>query len=277
VVSSKAPTPTPYPELNAILRELTASVQAILADDPIGLYLQGSFATGDFDRHSDADFIVVLQRALTDGEVTALNTMHARLYHLDNPWAPHLEGSYFPRAVLRNPSACGQPLWFLDHGSHALIWSAHCNTLVVRWVLREHGIALVGPDAAALIDPFSTEDLRREIAADMRQWGADILAEPERRNSHFYQTFIVLSYCRMLHSLDTGKILSKRAGAAWAKAHLDPAWHGLIDRAWVGRQDPAVSARRPADPADFQATLDFIRYAIEQIPRYGTRADPSPA
>lgn len=269
--------PTPYEDLNAVLRDFTAQVQAILGRNLIGIYLQGSFAAGDFDRHSDVDFIVATEADLPDAEVSALNAMHERIFRLDITWAQHLEGSYFPRSILRDPAQCGRPLWFLDHGSRWLIRSEHCNTLVVRWMLREHGIALHGPDPAALIGPFTVNALRQEIAADMRSWGARILAEPERFSNRFYQTFIVLSYCRMLHSLETGQILSKRAGAAWAKAHLDPSWRGLIDRTWAGRPDPAASSRRPADPVDFQATLGFVQYAIDQIPRFGDdrRAPPT--
>ena len=268
--------PTPYEDLNAVLRAFTTQAQAILAGGLIGIYLQGSFAAGDFDRHSDVDFTVVTTAEPSDTNVEALNALHERVFRLEIPWAQHLEGSYFPQGLLRDPASCGQPVWYLDHGSRALVRSDHDNTLVVRWVLREHGIALIGPDPATLIDPFSDDALRREIEAVMRGWGAEILKEPERWSSHFYQTFIVLSYCRMLQSLETGKILSKRAGAEWGKAHLDPSWGKLIDRTWAGRPDPAASSRRPADPADFQATLDFVHYAIGLIRRFMPEAREQP-
>jgi hypothetical protein len=66
----------------------------------------------------------------------------------------------------------------------------------------------------------------------------------------------------MLHDLHTGFPGSKRAGADWAKASLDPAWADLIDRAWTGRPNPALSVRQPADPSEFERTLEFVRYAI---------------
>jgi hypothetical protein len=58
---------------------------------------------------------------------------------------------------------------------------------------------------------------------------------------------MILHYCRALHDLHTGTVGSKRAGAKWAKATLDPSWAGLIDRAWDGRPNPALSIRQPAD------------------------------
>jgi hypothetical protein len=260
--------PTPDPELNAVLRELVAGIQAILGDTFLAACLQGSFAIGDFDRHSDVDFIIAAEHNLSDNQVQALQAMHERIYRLDCEWAQHLEGSYFPKEVLRHYDQSGKPLWYLDHGSQSLVRSDHCNTVVVRWTVREHGIALAGPSPATLVDPIPVEVLRQDILATIRDWGQEILAEPERFNNRFYQTFIVLSYCRMLHDLHTGSTGSKRAGAEWAKATLDVFWARLIDRAWDGRPNPAVSVRQPADHADFTSTLEFVKYIMGESARY---------
>lgn len=260
--------PTPYPELNAVLRELVVSAQAILGDTFVAACLQGSFAVGDFDRHSDVDFIIAVEHELSDEQIQALQTMHGRIYSLDCGWAQHLEGSYFPGETLRHYNQRGKPLWYLDHGSRSLVQSDHCNTVVVRWVVREHGIALAGPSPATLVNPIPVEALRQEIMATIKDWGQQILDKPEPFNNRFYQTFIVLSYCRMLHDLHTGSTGSKRAGAEWAKATLDPSWAGLIDRAWDGRPNPALSVWQPADPADFKSTLEFVKYVIRASRNY---------
>lgn len=259
---------TPYPDLNAVLRELVESAQAALGDNFVAACLQGSFAVGGFDRHSDVDFVIAVEEELSDDQVRALQAMHERIYGLDCEWAQHLEGSYFPKDVLNRCSQRGRLLWYLDNGSRTLVRSDHCNTVVVRWVVREHGVALAGPDQATLVEPVPVELLRQEIAQTIRDWGSQILAEPDRFNNRFYQTFIVLSYCRMLHSLHAGTVGSKRAGAEWAKAALDPSWAGLIDRTWAGRPNPALSVRQPADPEDFRRTLEFVRYIIEASAQY---------
>jgi predicted nucleotidyltransferase len=41
-------------------------VQDVLGTGFVGAYLQGSFAVGDFDRHSDVDFIIVIAEELLD-------------------------------------------------------------------------------------------------------------------------------------------------------------------------------------------------------------------
>jgi hypothetical protein len=255
--------PTPYSELNAVLQKLMAGIRGAIGDALVGAYLQGSFAVGGFDRHSDVDFIVVVDGELSASQVAALEAVHGRVYDLDCEWAKHLEGSYFPRDTLKRYDGRGSPLWYLEHGKRRLVRSDHCNTAVVRWVVREHGVVLAGPGPAEVVDPVPVPVLRGEIAATIRDWGDEILGEPERFRNRFYQSFIVLSYCRMLHDLQSGRIGSKRAGAEWAKVTLDASWSDLIDRAWGGRPDPSRSIRQPPDPVDFDRTLEFVRYAID--------------
>jgi hypothetical protein len=265
--------PTPYPDLNALRQELVDSEQAILGDELVGAYLQGSFAVGDFDRHSDVDFIMVVRDELPGEQVEALQVMHARIFAQDCIWAKHLEGSYFPQAVLRQHADRSQELWYLDNGHNYMVRSTHCNTVVVRWTLRQYGVAMVGPAPATLVDPIPIATLRQEIQETMREWGSEILAAPEKYNNRFYQSFIVLSYCRMLHSLSIGDVGSKRAGSEWAKANLDPAWADLIDRTWDGRPNPEVSVRTPADAEDFKRTLEFVRYCIGESEKREARAE----
>ena len=254
--------PTPYPELNNVLGILVDGMRDILSDNFVGAYLQGSFAVGGFDQHSDVDYIIVIAEELSDDQVDALQVMHERVYGLESCWAQHLEGSYFPKDILRHHDQRGKKLWYLDNGARSLVESSHCNTIVVRWTVREHGVTLAGPPPKTLIDPITAELLQQEIFEVITGWGREILANPEPYNNWFYQTFIVLSYCRMLHDLHAGSLSSKRTGAEWAKRNLDPSWSALIDRAWDGRPKPEHSIRQPADPKDFEMTLKFVEHVI---------------
>ena len=260
--------PTPYAELNHVLAELVSSIKAILGENFIGAYLQGSFAVGDFDEDSDVDFIVVIKEELSDAQVEALQLMHDQIYQLESYWAQHLEGSYFPKEILRQYSKRGSDLWYLDNGARSMIRSDHCNTILVRWVVREKGVALAGPAPDDLIDPISDELLRAEIYETLNEWGREILDEPERYNNRFYQGYIVLNYARMLHDLKMGRAGSKREGAEWAKANLNPSWSNLIDAAWATRPKPEIQVRQPADPVAYARTLKFLEYVIEESKRY---------
>src|SRR5262245_61749859 len=112
--------PTPYPDLNGVLLEFVTSTQAILGDNFIAAYLQGSFAIGDFDEDSDVDFLVAIQDKLSEADLAALQANHARLYRLESPWAQHLEGSYVPKDALRRYEPPGREFFFLDNGSQQL-------------------------------------------------------------------------------------------------------------------------------------------------------------
>ena len=266
--------PTPFRELNEVLARLVAGIIEILGPNLVGVYLQGSFAVGDFDEHSDLDFIVLIESDLTALNVDLLNELHLKSYNLNFEWAKHLEGSYFPRHILTEEP--GQPVWYLDHGHTTLERSAHCNTHVVRWILVHHGIALHGPPASAVYLHVSDDALRTEILQTLLGWGQEILNNPKGYANRFYQGFIVLSYCRMLQDLEQGIVSSKKAGADWAKANLPVEWHGLIDRAWSCRPNPALSVKAPANAEDFAATLDFVRFTTELARQaYGRLARPA--
>jgi hypothetical protein len=264
---------TPYPELNTALQELINSIQEILDENFVGAYLQGSFAVGGFDEHSDCDFIIVINREITKRQLSNLQSMHQRIFNIGMEWAKHLEGSYFPKTILRDYRQSGRELWYLDNGHRELERSSHCNTIIVRWILREKGIILSGPEPSTLIDPIPIGVLRRAILTSINKSGQLILTHPGQFSNRFYQTFIVLQYCRKLHDLHTGQVGSKRSGAEWAKRNMDRSWSDLIDRAWDGRPNPAHSVRQPANKTDFERTLKFVKEVIKAANYFAARAN----
>jgi Domain of unknown function (DUF4111)/Nucleotidyltransferase domain len=257
--------PTDFADLNAVLGELVVATQAILGDNFCGAYLQGSFAAGDADMYSDVDFVIVTHAEVSDDQVAALRSLHARFPTQDVDWARHLEGSYIPLASLRRPDATRAPYWYVDNGSPYLEQSNHDNTAVVRWVLREYGIALNGPDPASLIDIVTADDLRNEVRGTMHAHAQDLRAyagSMDEQWSAWLQPHVVLSYCRMLHTLDTGRVGSKLAAGQWALHALDSEWGSLIQRALDDRPDPWLRLHRPADRSLVADTWRFVDYAL---------------
>jgi predicted nucleotidyltransferase len=264
--------PTTFPKLNTVLQELLNSVIEILDQKFLAAYLQGSFAGGDADVHSDVDFLVVVKAPLTNEEVAAINTMHGRIHQMDTHWAQHLEGSYFPAELLKKADPTKTPIHYVDNGATEITLSDHDNTLVVRWVTREHGITLSGPPPQTFIDPVPADQLRHEVRQTMHEWGQEILSGTYQAKSRWAQPYLVLSYCRMLHTLETGHVFSKKAGGEWAIKKLPSEWRALIQQALDDRPDPWERVYQPADPGDIQCTLDFIRYSLsitEQIIKVG--------
>jgi predicted nucleotidyltransferase len=254
-------TPTTEPQLNAVLREFATRAIATLGSNFVAAYLQGSLAHGGWDEHSDVDFLVVTEHDLTPSEVSAVNAMHGEIFKMNTRWAKHLDGSYISRALVKTEDPTHTPIYYLDNGSTEVTLSPHDNTLVVRWMLLEHGITLAGPPPHELIDPVSPDSLRREVCQTMRDWGAEILSGDYSIDNRWAQPFAVISYCRMLHTLESGRIHSKQAGYEWAIQNLDPHWHPLIHRAWAERPSPGWKSSQAADTAEQQLTVEFIKYA----------------
>lgn len=258
--------PTPFPDLNDVLSRLVEEARAILGSDFVGAYLTGSFALGDADEGSDVDFLIVTRAFLTENQQKAAQTLQRRLYDASDHWGKHLEGSYFPADLLRRPDPARTPVPYFDHGSRDMEFSDHDNTLVVRWVTRGHGIPLAGPAPQELIDPVDPDALRAEVRVRFERWGQAVLDGSERLDNDWIQPYTALSFARMLYSLETGAVLSKKAAVRWARDHLDPRWTPLLERAWAKHADQFLRYRNPADPKDMALTRDFLRFALSQMP-----------
>ena len=255
----------PHAEIDVLLNELLDGVREILGDQFVGLYLDGSLALGDFDEDSDVDFVVITEAEVADEKVSndtfcRLQALHDHLAIGGTYWATNLEGSYVSRRALRRHDPANLLHPNIERGMgerlkmalHDETWNVH------RWVLREHGITLVGPDPRTLIDSVSANDLQRAMSATLTGWAASILGHSEEINNLGYQTYTVLTVCRVLYTLHSGTIASKPVAAHWAQETLEEPFPSLIERAWFGRRNPGLSAPL----GDVITTLDLIRYAL---------------
>jgi predicted nucleotidyltransferase len=257
--------PTQDYELNSLLKDLVSGMQIILKAKFLGAYLGGSFAHGGWDHDSDVDFDVVIESDLIDTELADLAVHHAKIYDMGSYWGRHLEGAYFPKDILGDLESTDQAVWYLDNGSLTFERSIHDNTLVNRWVLREHGIILAGPPPKTWIPLIPVEKMQAEVRQTMRDWGNEILQGSYPLDNRWAQTFVVLMYCRMLHTLATGAVQSKPAGATWAKVTVGRTWTDLIDDAISARSGQYTKISHPSDPEKVKLTKAFIAYALSEV------------
>jgi len=254
--------PTPYPEVNVVLGELLPGLQAILRAQFVGMYLTGSLATGDFDRNSDVDFVVVTEEEVGGELFSALDILHRRVAIIDSWCATQLDGGYIPRRALRRFDPSNAVHAHIDRGSGEHLRMVQYDEGVVQsHLLRERGITLEGPDPRTLIDKVTPGDLRNAMPRVLDGWASRILDDPARIATQGYQSYTVLSLCRILYTLEFGAVVSKQVAAQWGRQTLGQAL--LIDRAWIGRQHP----ERAAASEDIDGTLALIR---EILRRTGT-------
>jgi aminoglycoside adenylyltransferase-like protein len=249
--------PTQFPDLNSILGELTERARSILGDNFVGAYLQGSFAIGDADMHSDCDFLIPVHSLITAGQEAGLRAMHDEFPTRREHWAQHLEGSYPPVSELRTLRGLGRRWLYIDHGWREMRWSAHCNTEVVRWSLRECGITLAGPDPRTLVDEVPAEVLR----ARMRTYAGELLPDLYGWTSFdiaWTQRYAVTTFCRILYTIESGRVTSKKAALLWARDALAPRWSGLIQQVL---DDRCAAWDVPPRAGSVEQTLAFAEYA----------------
>lgn len=254
--------PTPYPEVNRLLKELLESVQAILGNHFIGMYLDGSLTSGDFDQDSDIDFVVVTDIEISGSLFSALQAMHDRIATIDSWCAIQLEGSYISQRALRryDPAHALHPNIERGRGERLKMVQHDDAWVIHRYILRERGMTLAGPVTQTLIDPVAPNDLRQAMLKILHGWAAQILDDPAQIKRRGYQSYTVLSLCRILYTLENGSVVSKSVATRWAQETLGERWVPLIERTWEGRRNPESEAS--AD--DVNGTLEFIRYSLER-------------
>lgn len=265
--------PTGFRELNALLIELTEMAVKILQDNFVGAYLQGSFALGDADVHSDCDFLVVVEQSITSTQEESLRTFHDEIPTRDGYWTHHLEGSYAPREDLRTIDRCDRDWLYLDHGWREMQWSPHCNTEVVRWTLRTCGVVLAGPSPRDLIDEVPPVALRRRMRVLAADYGAHVSTWFGFTNA-WEQRYVVSTVARILFTLETATVGSKRAALVWGMHHLDPPWRPLFQQVLDDRSgwDPEERPR----PGSVDRTLAFVGYAADFARNHSARPGVGP-
>ena len=256
--------PTVFPELNQALSALVEGSRRVLGGQMLGAYLQGSFAVGDADEHSDCDFIVVTDGEMSGDVEAALRTFHAEFHDRPGPWYRGVEGSYVPVDQLRRWEHPLARWLFVDHQASAdMSWSTHCNTLVARWSMRERGVTLSGPPPGTLVGPVGPEALRLSMLPELEAFFPNLRTWIDIDAVAWGQRHAVVTLCRMLYTVSTGEVASKKASLLWAHEATDPRWRPLIHEALVGRQDGWHADQAPR-PGSVVETQTFADYALSQ-------------
>jgi Domain of unknown function (DUF4111) len=260
--------PTPHPDVNLEVADLLTSICAILGGQFAGMYLVGSLALGDFQpRESDLDLIIVTASALADEIIAALRELHQRFDHSAAVWAARVDAIYIPQGVVREASPT-TARYLVLHWPEPLVlgnveseWGSEWP--IWRHTLREHGVVVSGPSPRALLDPVHPDDLRRASARKVEEWRALAHGDPKwvaglhERRTH---TYVVMTLCRLLYTLDTGSVASKPVAARWAARGRATRWSKLIGRATT---EPRTTAADVPEDAVHDA-LALLEYTDEQ-------------
>lgn len=180
-----------------MLDDLASHAAAALGDRLVGVYAVGDTVLGDPDAAPEA--VVV-----TDGRVVPVD-----------PRAGGVRTSWAATADLRSPMTLGRR-WPHVAPDGVLGESARHNTAATRWVLREHGVAVVGPGPGALVAEVPATALRAEALGQARA-RAEALEDDGGPSDHDD----VLEWARLAHTAEHATVVAARDAGRWALDHLD--------------------------------------------------------
>jgi hypothetical protein len=220
----------PYdPSLRPVLLPLMDDLRDALGDGLLGLYLYGSAVSGGFDQGvSDIDLVSVTRRRVEELDLNELDRVHRRVTERDESWADRLEIVYVADGTL-SELVGGDAVAVISPGEPLHVTGPASGWLQNWFLVRETGIALVGPPASDVIAPISRAEFLAAVKAYLEYLrGIDSLG------------YAVLSACRALCTLHTGEPCSKQEGAAFGRAQM-PEWTSLIDLAVSSRLSKGMS------------------------------------
>lgn len=254
---------TPYTDLDALLGELLEHWQQILGRDLVGAYVQGSFALGSGDQHSDCDWLVATRGFLTELQIAQLRALHAQIPTRDGHWCHDLEGSYAPVDELASVEHLSRKWLFNDHGQRTVEWDDHCNRGYTRWILRKHGITLIGPTPQSFMPVVPAAVLCREARSELSTLLEDLASWVDIDTIAWGQRYAVVQACRSLYTLQTAQVASKQGALEWALRTLDRQWQPLLAQV----RDERALGWDPHQPPRAGETDDARRFIHSVITR----------
>jgi hypothetical protein len=249
--------------IRPLLEAYLLSVNAALPDFLTAFYIHGSIALNAFnERFSDIDFIAVVSRLCTDHDVEHLRAIHLDLAKQFPRW--ELSGGYmqpndlgkFEDAIEPHPS-------FHDGKLHPS--GFHDVNSVTWWVLKTHGIALLGPEPQALDFTVDWDLLIRNMRQNLNTYWGRYVKEPRRIAwllADYGIQWTVLGVLRQFYSFREGDITSKIGAGEYALAHLPTKWHPIVQE--------AINIREQANESFYTSRIvrgmdgfAFLKYIIK--------------
>jgi len=256
------------------IEDLTTCFLVVLGDKLVGLYLWGSSVVGGFEPDaSDLDLLAVLGPEVADLDLDLAASVPREFIRYHPAWRERLEIVYIGQATLWNFRAGGS-LAHISRGS-PLVQEDNVAEWLRSWhLIRTTGESLYGPRPTTLIPPIEETEFADAIVRYARRAGSQDLSamEPSLR------AYNILTLCRSLATLRTGRYGSKQEAATWL-AHEQPRWSPLIAEALdthragaqVGFEDPAMMALA----AEFVAAMTAqIAQAAGASPHGGPSSEP---
>lgn len=207
-------------------------------------YIEGSIALGEFNEHfSDIDFVALLNRQLTHTEFATLRNIHQVVGKSYPRWK--MSGSYLQSDDLRN---CNNLVEANICYEGRLRLEGHFDwNWVAGWILKNHGIAIIGPEPQALPVTIDWDRLIQRMRGNLNSYWAGWTRRPDAFGEMLFDLGIqwsVLGILRQVYSFRENAITTKTKAGEYALTWVPGRWHRLIQEAIDIRSGRRSSACR---------------------------------
>jgi hypothetical protein len=233
-----------------------------------GFYVEGSIALGEFNEHlSDIDFVALLNRPLTSTEFATLRKIHKVIGKSYPRW--RMSGSYLQSDDL---GSCNNPVEANICYEGRLRLAGHFDwNWVAGWILKKHGIAIIGPEPQALPVTIDWDRLIKRMRENLNGYWAGWTRRPDAIGEMMFDLGIqwaVLGVLRQFYSFRENAITTKTKAGEYALTCVPRRWHRLIQEAIdirAGRRSSAyrfriVRTQASAYQLRIVRTMEAIRF-----------------
>jgi hypothetical protein len=243
------------------LDHLANELHADLGRNVLGLYIYGSLTQNAFDvRRSDVDCVAVIRRRLSPAVESRLRTGLRRL-SARHSWMRRLQLTILLHRELLRFNGAG---WLYQFGR--LSRSGSDGNPIIWANILESGRVVFGADPHTFVPPITPGLMRAALEREAGYLRAELVTKRASawRSRGAYRRYAALTTCRILYTLETGQVASKRTAAAWALRHL-PAVHRAIVRRAIAR--PRGNRLLPLGP--LRALLEHVERCLAAAPVWG--------
>lgn len=248
------------PRVSAQLSQAVAVIQSHLAPGLVAVHLYGSALDGGLKRFSDIDLLVTVSAPLDESLRRALVTdlLQVSAFPGESEVLRALEVTVLVRDEVipwRHPAK--RELQFGEWQREDICAGVFepvrvdPDLAVLLTQVRQHGVALIGPEAERLFQPVPHSDLFNAFAEALKMWNAPMDWEGDERN-------VMLTLTRIWYSAQAGEIVPKDVAADWAMERL-PIEHRSVllkaREAYLGRAEDVLALH----PHQVTAFVRFVK------------------
>lgn len=249
--------------IQPLLDDYTHALDREVPDLVTGLYIHGSIALNAYvPGKSDIDTTAFLSRPAITTDLEQLQALHQT--HAATHPRPLLEVSYVQWSDLGKPeSNVTSPIY--HDGNFKAAGNFDVN-LVTWWIIKQHGITLIGPQSSELPLAVDWSRLIQQMHTNLNSYWARYLHRPRAIAWFLFDygiEWIVLGVLRQYYSFVANDITSKHGAGEYALAHLPEEWHRIIREALrIRHQEPNSCYKTKLSRAG--EAYNFVRYIIQQ-------------